>query len=184
MRVTDLTGQRFTRLLVLSRAENGKRGRARWLCQCDCGNQKVVTADNLRSGSIKSCKCLNRELARDRATKVPIALRFWDSVATASADECWPWQGELRSNGYGVCRVGARRHNAHRVAWSLHHGREPDLQILHHCDNPSCCNPAHLYEGTQAENIRDMVQAGRARNGRTGSLSPEREFATRGYRRA
>jgi hypothetical protein len=69
---------------------------------------------------------------------------------------------------------------AHRVAWSLHHGREPERWILHHCDNRRCCNPAHLYEGDVGDNSRDKVQAGRHRNAFTGPLTPGEELATRG----
>ena len=57
-RAAELTGQRFGRLTVLSRAENGKHGNTRWLCRCDCGNEKIVPADNLLYGYTKSCGCL------------------------------------------------------------------------------------------------------------------------------
>jgi len=60
---------------------------------------------------------------------------------------------------------------AHRVAFTFHHGREPQKYVLHSCDNPGCCNPAHLREGTQLENMRDMNERGR-RIIRTGEESP------------
>ncbi|MFB9187253.1 HNH endonuclease signature motif containing protein [Dactylosporangium sucinum] len=55
---------------------------------------------------------------------------------------------------------------AHRVAWEVANGQPiPDgLQVLHSCDNPPCCNPAHLSIGTQAENMQQMVARGRGRN--------------------
>ncbi len=53
----DLTGQRFGRLTAIERAENNKRGQARWKCACDCGSEKVVNSDDLRSGRTKSCGC-------------------------------------------------------------------------------------------------------------------------------
>lgn len=55
----DLMGQRFGRLVVIAPAENTKAGKARWLCQCDCGNQKVITSGNLLSGDTRSCGCLH-----------------------------------------------------------------------------------------------------------------------------
>ena len=55
-----------------------------------------------------------------------------------------------------------RMHNAHRIAWMLHTGSYPtDKTIYHTCDNPGCVNPSHLFEGTQQDNIADMVAKGR-----------------------
>lgn len=63
----DLTGKRFGRLVVVERA--GSNRGATWLCQCDCGNQKVVRGGNLRNGNVKSCGCLNRETMIDNLNK-------------------------------------------------------------------------------------------------------------------
>ena len=57
----DLTGQRFGRLVVVSRADNSGYGKVMWLCQCDCGSKPVVVAGNLRSGTTQSCGCVHRE---------------------------------------------------------------------------------------------------------------------------
>lgn len=57
----DMVGKRCGRLTVLERAENSKEGRARWLCQCDCGNKKIILGKHLRNGSIQSCGCYNKE---------------------------------------------------------------------------------------------------------------------------
>lgn len=62
-KMIDITGQVFHRLRVLSRVENSNQGRARWLCECECGNRKVVFGSHLRNGSIKSCGCLQKEKA-------------------------------------------------------------------------------------------------------------------------
>ena len=64
----DLTGQTFTRLLVLSEAERGKDGQIYWNCICDCGNTKKVRSDHLRNRSIASCGCLKKELTVLRQT--------------------------------------------------------------------------------------------------------------------
>lgn len=65
----DLTGQRFGRLTVISRAENTKAGQAKWLCKCDCGKTKVVSGYHLRSGRITSCGCYQKERASECSKK-------------------------------------------------------------------------------------------------------------------
>lgn len=65
----DLTGQRFGRLTVLSRAENTKAEQAKWLCKCDCGRTKVISGYHLRSEQITSCGCYQRERASECSKK-------------------------------------------------------------------------------------------------------------------
>lgn len=64
--------------------------------------------------------------------------------------------------GYGTFVFCGDRAGAHRVAWFLHHGVWPTLQILHRCDVRNCVNPAHLFEGTHQDNMDDMADKGRA----------------------
>lgn len=85
--------------------------------------------------------------------------------------ECWIWTRGVDKNGYGQCqstrcamKVGVTR--AHQLAWVAENGKIPEGKIIcHHCDNPSCCNPDHLYAGTWKSNVRDCVSRGRYRNG-------------------
>ena len=65
-RTKDLTGQRFTRLIVIERAESSKSGLAMWKCKCDCGNECVVSGSNLRKGHSKSCGCLKKDKIKER----------------------------------------------------------------------------------------------------------------------
>ena len=86
----------------------------------------------------------------------------------AQGDGCWLWRGETNNQGYGrfpIYRDGRRiRLLSHRVAYLLAHGHEPtdNLVLRHTCDTPSCCNPGHLEIGTQADNMRDARERGRA----------------------
>jgi hypothetical protein len=85
--------------------------------------------------------------------------RFWEKVVRAGPDECWDWRGTTNAAGYGRMRTGPRGasvvESAHRISLELALGRPLTGDALHHCDRPSCVNPAHLYEGSQADNTRD-----------------------------
>ncbi|OEU68450.1 MAG: hypothetical protein BBJ57_02225 [Desulfobacterales bacterium PC51MH44] len=79
-----------------------------------------------------------------------------------SPDECWEWKG-CKSTGYGIIRYDRKGVYAHRMSWLFTHGSVPDnVCVLHKCDNPSCCNPDHLFLGTHADNNADMRKKGRA----------------------
>lgn len=96
---------------------------------------------------------------------------FWSNVNQDAADGCWTWQGRLigsrRPGGqYGGYCYGGRQWYTHRLAYYLSLGPIPDgLKVRHTCDNPPCCNPAHLLLGTQADNMRDKKERGRAARG-------------------
>lgn len=97
-----------------------------------------------------------------REPLVPLDVRFWAKVA--KGDGCWEWTASRNSLGYGNIRVERKRFVAHRVAWALTYGPIPDgLFVCHHCDNPPCCRPDHLFLGTHADNMADMVAKGRCR---------------------
>ena len=89
--------------------------------------------------------------------------RLAENVRRGEPDECWPWTGKTVVKGYGQLRVAGRHEMAHRFTLSLKLGRpiEPGKWALHTCDNSICCNPAHLYEGTRADNERDRVDRDR-----------------------
>jgi hypothetical protein len=93
---------------------------------------------------------------------------FWSQVNVGKEAECWEWIGEDWYKGlkgmYGVARsvVSGKKTTAHRVAWELTNGPIPKgLFALHKCDNKPCCNPNHLFIGTQSDNIQDASNKGR-----------------------
>lgn len=103
---------------------------------------------------------------------IPRDVRFWGCVDKKGDDECWEWTAGKHKTGYGSIHYkkvegkfsgGCK---AHRFSFELHNGRpiETGKHILHSCDNRKCVNPHHLREGTNAENMKDMVDRKRSPN--------------------
>jgi hypothetical protein len=90
-----------------------------------------------------------------------VAAKFWAKVRIGLPDECWPWISAIGAKGYGVLTFERAVYAAHRVAFLLANGHWPNPQCLHGCDNPICCNPRHLSEGSLAENMRGAYHRGR-----------------------
>jgi hypothetical protein len=108
-------------------------------------------------------KVLNDILA-DPDWRANLESRYWPKVAKTTPDECWIWQAAAKHPfGYGRMTAGRGVHiKAHQIAWALANGPIPEEAcVLHRCDNPPCCNPAHLFLGSKKDNTRDMMAKNR-----------------------
>jgi len=90
-----------------------------------------------------------------QASHERMILRFWQNVdRTDGADGCWPWLRATLRKDYGAAYWQGKTVAAHRLAFYLTYGTWPEI-VMHTCDNPSCCNPAHLEAGDKQKNPRE-----------------------------
>lgn len=91
-----------------------------------------------------------------------IRKRFNKKFIVHPRTRCWEWIGCRNKDGYGITYETYKNVSASRVSYKIHNGPIPNgMCVLHHCDNPGCVNPEHLFIGTQQDNVKDMDQKGR-----------------------
>ena len=92
----------------------------------------------------------------------PPEKRIWAKIKKGDSDECWPYIGATKPEGYGFIMINGRSVMAHRFIWEFTFGPiTGGLLVCHKCDNPPCCNPAHLFLGTPKDNLDDCKKKGR-----------------------
>ena len=96
-----------------------------------------------------------------------------DNVEIITESGCWIWMLYCAKKGYGSASLPSVKNviGAHRVSYFIFKGDIPDgMYVLHRCDVPSCCNPSHLWLGSNKDNMQDKCSKGRHRNRYTGKL--------------
>lgn len=107
-----------------------------------CGNERCIAPAHIYEGA-------NVDTAAFRE-------RFWSGVQPAGDNDCWPWMRACTSKGYGQLYVGDKPVRTHRIAYYLAYGKWPNI-ACHECDNPICCNPRHITDGTYKLNSKHAL---------------------------
>ncbi len=92
-------------------------------------------------------------------------LQFEELYEMDESTGCWEWTGTKTTGGYGLFRCLRQDMPAHRFSWWMYHGPIPDgIYVLHHCSNPGCVNPEHLFLGTAKDRTRNMGKKGQGKH--------------------
>jgi len=132
-----------------------------------CGQQFIARRCQLKRGRgrfcSRTCQIQTAQEVRWATHQASVSTWFWEQVQKAGPDECWLWAGRRYRRGYGRFVLKGKQIAAHRMALSLSTGKPLSTPLLacHSCDNPPCCNPRHLWWGTDLDNTRDMLAKGR-----------------------
>jgi hypothetical protein len=124
----------------------------------------------LRKGTVGKSETIKPKLKSSE----PERLKEWmGKMYSLTGNGCWEWEGRRDRKGYGRLKIDGMETLAHRVSAFIYHSLElrSEIQCLHHCDNPPCINPDHLFLGTNKDNIDDKVRKGRVKSPR-GMESP------------
>lgn len=154
-------------------------GQQRKYCSRSCANAAI--SQSLRTGNQLQCLQCGASFymrasrgaklcsihCRAALTKKRTLDGFWSRIAVAGDSECWPFQGGTNRDGYGLAHLMGKKVLAHRAAKALADGPpcEESLVACHACDNPRCCNPAHIFWGTAADNNQDAKKKRRHAHG-------------------
>jgi HNH endonuclease len=121
-----------------------------------CGSEFLAWPYKIREGKARFC---NRDCIAE--TLEEIRNRLFNQIEIGDPNECWPFKGWCNDQGYGIILVRGQKTRAHRLVYELTVSPLGEMKACHTCDNPTCCNPDHIFPGTTKDNADDMMSKGR-----------------------
>lgn len=139
------------------------------ICECGCGQETSLITVNVKTRGL--VKGQMRRFIRGHSSKQkdPVGF-FWSKVDKNGpihpvlGTRCWLFMGSRTKLGYGSTHFMGKPSSAQGIAWFLTYGTWIKNRACHHCDNPPCCNPEHIFDGTPKENTRDAMKKGRLKS--------------------
>ena len=124
---------------------------------------------NLKKGYPQYCskECVDKHRPWAKEKRKTLKESFFNKLIITEEDSCWGWRGSLhKKHKHGKLRHSGQDYLAYRLSWEFHRGViPPNISVCHSCDNRACCNPKHLFLGTQKDNVKDMVHKNRQAKG-------------------
>lgn len=155
-------------------------------CKREIHRHRKLSEQQWRHTRYCSRKCSGRAIGAKRTAAALLGWRERFLSRVRKGRGCWPYTRGRVPYGYGAFTKGGANNNslAHRVAYEIAHGPiPPGMQVCHHCDNPPCCRPSHLFLGTVRDNSLDSMRKGRRPHGEQNKRSKLTESDVREIRR-
>ena len=127
-----------------------------WVVTQTCRNRRCVNPDHLNAG-------IQRDVSPKKCPNTPIVIFMKTKIDPET--QCWEWQHSTNRGGYGFVSIEGKNRTVHRHIYKFLNPNMPEeLHVLHQCDNRLCCNPEHLFTGTNLDNVQDCVSKGRQKH--------------------
>jgi hypothetical protein len=135
-------------------------------CQCGCGQDAPIAKKTSGRTYLAKGKPVRYIAGHNAHPTLTLNETFLALLPVGEDNACWEWPMLKPDTRYGTLTYYYRHYYAHRLSYEVHHGPIPDGMIVcHRCDNPPCCNPAHLFLGTDQDNSNDKLAKGRQTRG-------------------